>query len=89
VSYEHMNPGKHHHVGRRVRFLIFDGVTAIPVAFAIPRFSLTKLYVALAVCLLLWLFERHGMPLPMAFRWIRAKIAGPRRRLRPFWRHEG
>lgn len=72
------------HVARRVRFFIFDSVTAIPMliyAFDLTRWEL--LVVGLAFCFLLWFLERKGLMLPVLMRRIRVVLRGPRTRIRP------
>jgi hypothetical protein len=71
---------------KRVKFFIFDGYISLPLIFLLLFPSMTMLYFLLGMSIVLFIFDRRGMPLPMLARRIRTMFIGRNRYVRPHWR---
>lgn len=72
--------------GRPVRFLTFDGRSAIAILVFMVHISMATLMISVALMVFFWVIERFGYTVPNARRRARVLLMGNTKRAVAWWR---
>ena len=71
---------------RVVRFFMIDSGASFPLLFFLVHIRWWTFITAVFATLFFALIARFGFTVPVFFRWLRLKLAGPRKIAVPFWK---
>ncbi len=72
--------------GRGARFWLFDARAGLGLLVFFIHWSWLTFKIAVISFVLFGTLERFGFSVPVAWRWVRSRIAGPVRVSTPWWR---
>ena len=70
---------------RTVRFFIIESSAVYPMLFFFLYMNAVTFYFAVGVATFLSILARYGFTTTVFGRWLRGKIAGPRKMTNPWW----
>lgn len=71
---------------RKPRFFIIDARAAFPLLLFLLHIRLWSFVLAVVTMLFFGALERYGFSLTVFGRWVRTKLAGPRKVAIPWWK---
>lgn len=70
---------------RRVKFFVWDGNAVFPMLIFLVHMRLWTFILAIVAMVFFTILNRYGFSPRVFMRWIRCRIAGPRKFVTPWW----
>lgn len=71
--------------GRETKLWIFNSTTSFPILLFLVKISVVTLMIVVVTMIAFSVLGYFGFTVPVAFRYLRGRLAGPQKQCRPWW----